>query len=114
MPNPQQEQKGLPGLLAIRERLKISQARLAAMCNEKGRNEDSIRHIETGVSDCSQQLQRELARALCCTVADLHEAPNDNPAKQLERENRLKQIQLAYKRRELELLEASEKVEGVA
>lgn len=88
--------KGLPGLLPIRERLKLSQAFVASMCGPKGRAVDSIRHIESGAADCSQQLQRELAAALCCTVANLHSDPTEAV---------LKEIEINYKRRELEQLE---------
>lgn len=64
--------KGLPGLFPIREKLGLSQAKVGALCGSNGRAEDYIRHVEGGLADCSQVVQRELAEALCCTVADLH------------------------------------------
>lgn len=63
---------GLPGLKSIREALNIRQDVLAA---QVGRTNQWISQIETGKDDCTQALQRKLARVLCCKVVDLLEEP---------------------------------------
>ncbi len=65
-------QKGLPGLRAIREALGLSQKEVAEKVHC---TPDFIRFIETGRSDCRQDLHRQLAQALCCKVVELFEAP---------------------------------------
>lgn len=94
-------EKGLPGLSAVRNRLGLTQASVA---KSSDCTSDFIRFIETGRKDCSQDIQRKLAELLCCKVADLFEKPDAE---------RLREIEIAYKRRELEQLEAGEQ-KGVA
>jgi len=102
-------QKGLPGLREVRECLGLTQKQVG---EKTGCSADFIRFIENGRSDCSQDVQRQLSQALCCKVSDLFEPPTDPPAP--ERVARLDVIKIAYKRRELEQLEAGEQEKGVA
>lgn len=83
---PDSQTKGLPGLWYIRSHLNLTQQKLAEI---SGLSTVAIRHVETGVRDCSQAFQRRLAEVLACTVADLHQEPG---------EFRLLQIEIAYHR----------------
>lgn len=96
--------KGLPGLKAVRMAVGLTQEQLAF---SPGCNKVHLGQIELGKRDCTQAVQRQLADRLCCTVIDLlYVVPGEyDPAKQLERETRLKQIAIAFKRRELDQLE---------
>lgn len=59
-----------------------------------------IGRLETGKVDCTQALQRQIAAALCCEVFELlSNAITDE---------RLQQIEIAYRRQQLEKLEQSQ------
>lgn len=80
--------KGLPSLRSIRSELGLSMADTA---DKSGLSQDFIRFLETGHRDCSQEAQRQIASALCCTPADLLSPPDTQ---------RLLQIRAAYLRRQ--------------
>lgn len=81
----------LPGLRPIRERLGLSQQKLGS---EAKSSAEALSNIETGARGASLALVKRLASVLCCTTDDL-----------LSAQPPLTQIEIAYKRRELELLE---------
>jgi hypothetical protein len=62
--------KGLPGLRIIREHLGLTQGGIGV---SKG---VYIGRLETGKTDCTQALQRQIASALCCEVIDLLGEPS--------------------------------------
>lgn len=96
-------EKGLPGLSALRTSRGLSRADVAELC---GCSMEMIRLIESGKSDCSQQLQRDLAAVLHCTVIDLLSPPT---------EQRLAEIRQAYHLRQAELAaEDAKRAKGVA
>lgn len=94
------EVKGLPGLSAIRSQLDLTQA---AVSKSLECSQVHLRLVELGRKDCTQSFQRHLSEVLCCRVIDLLEEPTPE---------RLREIEIAYKRRELEQLEGDQK--GVA
>lgn len=93
--------KGLPGLKAVRNVVGLTQEELAV---KAGTNKVHVGQIELGKRDCTMALHRRIASELCCSPAELLEEPAHD---------RLVEIEIAYKRRELEQLEAGEQ-KGVA
>lgn len=94
MTNVSLETKGLPGSRSIREFLDLTQQKAA---KEAGLHPHHLNSIECGRRDCTQALQRKIASALCCSVADLFGQPT--PA-------RLAEIRAAYLRRQADHAEA--------
>lgn len=101
-------QRGLPGLRLVRKAIGLTQdevSKVAAGFSEglKGPHHQSINAIECGRKDCTQAMQRRIALALCCDLADLLSVPS---------EARLASIKAAYSKRQAELDQA--KAEALA
>lgn len=90
----------LPGLKPIREKLGLSQQKLGSEAKSSG---EAISNIENGARGASLALVKRLASVLCCSADDLlSECPP------------LTQIEIAYRRHQLEQLEAQDKKAGAA
>lgn len=85
----------LPGLRLVRECLGYTQAKLGSVTGITG---ETICNIEQGTRGASVKTLRRLAVSLVCKPEDLLSCPTPE---------RLKEIEIAHKRRELEQLEAS-------